>query len=183
MPRGFCSICRASVVLPAENSGTVRTVLVEPVERELRRGALGSPCPEAAAGAPGTAVPGRSFVQCSNEIPLRWRWTSRLVASIVSGVSRRLAGRCGLLRVMDDVRRVTADNVVMDGGVDLRRVRYLMPVRSPGSGRALVECFHGLGHRGNLGHQGTRPPAMGNNGSGYYRAQQPDKRAEDLPPC
>jgi hypothetical protein len=81
------------------------------------------------------------------------------------------------------VRCVTADNVVMDCGVDLRRVRYLTPVRSPGSGRALVECFHGPGHRGNLGHQGTRPPAMGNNGSGYYRAQQPDKRAEDLPPC
>lgn len=68
-------------------------------------------------------------MQTSDEIPLRSRLTSRLVAGIVAGLSTelravsRVAAAAGVSWTA--VMRVTADTAVLDGGVDRRLVRRL----------------------------------------------------------
>jgi transposase len=142
------------VVLSVERSGTVRTVLVEPVERE-------GACPDCGVissriqarpvhrvrdvqcGAGPLEVwvrkrrlaclepecPRRSFVQASDEIPLRSRLTSRLVAGIVSGLSAELRAVSRVAAASwvswTTVMRVMANTAVLDGGVDRRLVRRL----------------------------------------------------------
>jgi transposase len=100
------------VVISAERSGDTGTVLVEPVEREGACPDCGVLSSQVQArpvrrvrdiqcgGAPvevhvrkrrlacsESECPRRSFVQTTDEIPLRSRLTSRLVAGIVTGLS------------------------------------------------------------------------------------------------
>ena len=56
----------------------------------MRRRALGSHGPEAAAGVLAPQCPRRSFVQTTDEIPLRSTLTSRLVAGTVADLSAEL---------------------------------------------------------------------------------------------
>ncbi|WP_285244230.1 hypothetical protein [Pseudarthrobacter sp. fls2-241-R2A-127] len=141
-------------MLSAERSGDTRTVLVEPVEREgacPNCGVLSSriqarPVQRVrdiqGGGAPRKSMSGkrrlacsesecprRSFVQTTDEIPLRSRLTSRQVAGIVTGLSTKLravprvAAAAGVS--WTTVMRVTADVAVLWGGVDRRLVRRL----------------------------------------------------------
>lgn len=141
-------------MLSVERAGAGRTVLVEPVEREgacpdcgvlssrirarpvhrvrdvqcggeplevrvrkRRLACLEPPCPR------------RSFVQTTDEIPLRSRLTSRLVAGIVADLSAellavsRVAAASGVS--WTTAMRVMEDTAVLDGGVDRRLVRRL----------------------------------------------------------
>ncbi|TQS88265.1 ISL3 family transposase [Arthrobacter sp. TS-15] len=142
------------VVLSAEHAGDTRAVLVEPVEREgacpdcgvLSSRVQARPIHRVrdvqCGGAPlevrvrkrrlaclEPECPRRSFVQTTDEIPLRSRLTSRLVAGIVTGLSTelravsRVAAAAGVS--WTTVMRVTADTAVLDGGVDRRLVRRL----------------------------------------------------------
>lgn len=142
------------VVLSAEHAGDTRAVLVEPVEREgacpdcgvLSSRVQARPIHRVrdvqCGGAPlevrvrkrrlaclEPECPRRSFVQTTDEIPLRSRLTSRLVAGIVTGLSTelravsRVAAAAGVSWAT--VMRVTADTAVLDGGVDRRLVRRL----------------------------------------------------------
>ncbi|RNL48235.1 ISL3 family transposase, partial [Arthrobacter oryzae] len=142
------------IVLSAERAGAGRTVLVEPIEREgacTDCGVMSSriqarpvhrvrdvPC----GGSPVEVRvrkrrlaclepqgPRRSFVQTTDEIPLRSRLTSRLVAGMVADLSAelravsRVAGTSGVS--WTTVMRVMEDTAVVDGGVDRRLVRRL----------------------------------------------------------
>ena len=142
------------VVLSAERTGAGRTVLVEPIEREGACpdcGVMSSriqarpvhrvrdvPC----GGSPVEVrvrkrrlaclepqCPRRSFVQTTDEIPLRSRLTSRLVAGMVADLSAelravsRVAAASGVS--WTTVMRVMEDTAVVDGGVDRRLVRRL----------------------------------------------------------
>ncbi|MBP1232507.1 transposase [Arthrobacter sp. PvP102] len=69
-------------------------------------------------------------MQTSDEIPLRSRLTSRLVAGIIAGLSTelravsRVAAAAGVS--WTTVMRVTADTAVLDGGADRRLIRRLV---------------------------------------------------------
>ena len=142
------------VVLSAERAGAGRTVLVEPVEREgacpdcgvlssriqarpvhrvrdvqcggeplevrVRKRRLACVEPQ---------CPRRSFVQTTDEVPLRSRLTSRLVAGIVADLSTelravsRVAAASGVS--WTTAMRVMEDTAVLVGGVDRRLVRRL----------------------------------------------------------
>lgn len=73
--------------------------------------------------------PRRSFVQTTDENPLRSRLISRLVAGIVTGLSTdlravsRVAAAAG--ESWTTVMAVTADTAVLGRGVDRRPVRWL----------------------------------------------------------
>jgi transposase len=142
------------VVLSAERAGAGRTVLVEPVEREgacpdcgvfssrVQARPVHRVRDVACGGAPVEVLvrkrrlaclepqcPRRSFVQTTDEIPLRSRLTSRLVAGIVADLSTelravsRVAAASGVS--WTTAMRFMADTAVPDGGVDLRLVRRL----------------------------------------------------------
>lgn len=97
----------------------------------MRRSTRGSPVRKRRLACLEPECPRRSFVQTSDEIPLRSRLTSRLVASIVAGLSTelravsRVAAAAGVS--WTTVLRVTADTAVLllDGGVDRRLIRRL----------------------------------------------------------
>lgn len=142
------------VVLSAERAGGVRTVLVEPVERE-------GACPDCGVlssriqarpvhrvrdvrcgGEPlevrvrkrrlaclEPQCPRRSVVQTTDEVPLRSRLTSRLVTGIVADLSTELRA-VSRVAAASGVSWTTAmhfmeDTAVLDGCVDRRLVRRL----------------------------------------------------------
>lgn len=141
-------------MLSAERAGAGRTVLVEPVEREGARpdcGVLSSRIQarpvhrvrDVQCGGEPLEVrfrkrrlaclepqcPRRSFVQTTDEIPLRSRLTSRLVAGIVADLSAelravsRVAAASGVS--WTTAMRVMEDTAVLDGSVDRRLFRRL----------------------------------------------------------
>jgi transposase len=142
------------VVLSAERAGAGRTVLVEPVEREgacpdcgvlssrvqarpihrVRDVQCGGEPLEVRVRKRRLAClepqcPRRSFVQTTDEVPLRSRLTSRLVTGIVADLSAelravsRVAAASGVS--WTTAMRVMEDTAVLDGGVDRRLVRRL----------------------------------------------------------
>ncbi len=142
------------VVLSAERAGAVRMVLVEPVEREGACpdcGVLSSRIQarpvhrvrDVQCGGEPLEVrvrkrrlvclepqcPRRSFVQTTDEVPLRSRLTSRLVTGIVADLSTelqavsRVAAASGVS--WTTAMRVMEDTAVLEGGVDRRLVRRL----------------------------------------------------------
>lgn len=150
-----------------------------------------------------------AVVQTTDEISLRFRCSSRLVAGIVTGLSvelravPRVAASAGVPWTI--VMRVSADTAVLDGSVDRRLVRLpgldehrFRQVRHPKNDVAPVEpwsiVFTGLDTGGEPGHRGRslRPSSTGLDPgqARWWRRQKPvgtvyrraDERSLNGPP-